>query len=75
MKEATGEVSMTVVTIILIVIVLGIATALFGKEDSVGRKWINDTFNKMTGTGNDAINDVNGTNGTGAVDGNGAIDG
>ena len=29
MKEATGEVSMAVVTIILIVIVLGIATALF----------------------------------------------
>lgn len=54
MKEATGEVSMTVVTIILIVIVLGIATALFGKEDSVGRKWINNTFNKMTETGDDA---------------------
>ena len=75
MKEATGEVSMTVVTIILIVIVLGIATALFGKEDSVGRTWINNTFNKMTKTGDGAIDDVEGTTDIGAVDGNGAIDG
>lgn len=75
MKEATGEVSMTVVTIILIVIVLGIATALFGKEDSIGRKWINDTFEKMTKTGDGAPNDVKGTDGTGAVDANSTIDG
>lgn len=74
MKEATGEVSMTVVTIILIVIVLGIATALFGPKDSLGRKWINDTFKKMTDKVDDPMNDA-GTNGTGAVDGNGAIDG
>ena len=52
MKEATGEVSMTVVTIILIVIVLAIATALFGGKDSPGRMWINNTFNGMTNIGN-----------------------
>ncbi len=75
MKEATGEVSMTVVTIILIVIVLGIATALFGKEDSVGRKWINDTFTKMTNRGDTEMDNANNPSGTGAVDGNGAIDG
>lgn len=58
MKEATGEVSMTVITIILIVIVLGIATALFGDKDSPGRKWIESIFNQMTEKGNDAMDDV-----------------
>lgn len=58
MKEATGEVSMTVITIILIVIVLGIATALFGSDDSPGRTWINNIFNNMTEKGNDAMDDV-----------------
>lgn len=61
MKEATGEVSMTVVTIILIVIVLGIATALFGGANSPGRKWINDTFTKMTNRGDAEMNNANGT--------------
>ena len=37
MKEATGEVSMTVVTIVVIALVLGIATWLFSGENSVGR--------------------------------------
>lgn len=58
MKEATGEVSMTVVTIILIVIVLGIATALFGGNDSPGRQWINNIFGEMTQKGSDAMGDV-----------------
>lgn len=55
MKEATGEVSMTVITIILIVIVLGIGTALFGGNNSLGRKWINSIFTNMTSTGNNAM--------------------
>lgn len=59
MKEATGEVSMTVVTIILIVIVLGIATALFGGNNSPGRTWINSIFNDMAGKSNGALNGVN----------------
>ena len=53
MKEATGEVSMTVITIVLIAIVLGIAMALFGNENSIGRKWINDTFTELTGNNPD----------------------
>lgn len=60
MKEATGEVSMTVITIILIVIVLGIGTALFGGNNSPGRQWINSIFNNMTKTGNDAMTNSSG---------------
>lgn len=58
MKEATGEVSMTVITIVLIVVVLGIAMFLFGSEDSVGRKWITDMFTNMTNEGNEAYENV-----------------
>lgn len=46
MKEATGEVSMTVVTIVVIALVLGIGTMLF-KEDGIGRTWIENIFNKQ----------------------------
>ncbi len=49
MKEATGEVSMTVITIVILAAVLGIGTWLFGKEDSIGRQWIKNTFEKNTG--------------------------
>ena len=62
MKEATGEVSMTVITIVLVAIVLGIATALFAAPSSPGRQWINNTFSKITGAGDTAadkaINDI-----------------
>lgn len=54
MKEATGEVSMTVITIVLVAIVLGIATALFAAPTSPGRQWINNTFDKITGAGDRA---------------------
>ena len=50
MKEATGEVSMTVITIVLIAIVLGIAMFLFGGNNSIGRQWIVHTFTNMTNT-------------------------
>ena len=50
MKEATGEVSMTVITIVLVAIVLGIGMALFGSKDSVGRKWIEGRFTEMINT-------------------------
>lgn len=50
MKEATGEVSMTVITIVLLVAVLGIGMWLFGSKNSPGRTWIENTFNKITGT-------------------------
>lgn len=49
MKEATGETSMTVITIVLVGLVLAIGTWLFKDEDSIGRKWIKDTFEANTG--------------------------
>lgn len=49
MKEATGEVSMTVITIVILALVLGIGTWLFAGEDSIGRQWIKNTFEKNTG--------------------------
>ena len=48
MKEATGEVSGTVITIVLIGLVLGIGMFLFGGEDSIGRQWIQNTFTNLT---------------------------
>lgn len=50
MKEATGEVSMTVITIVLLVAVLGIGMWLFGSKNSPGRDWIEQTFNKIGNT-------------------------
>lgn len=47
MKEATGEVSMTVVTIVILALLLAIGTWLFGGEDAVGRNWIGDKFNTI----------------------------
>lgn len=47
MKEATGEVSMTVITIILVGVVLVIGMFLFGEDDSIGRQWIQDMFNNQ----------------------------
>ena len=45
MKEATGEVSMTVMF-------------LFGSKDSVGRKWIENTFNNITNKGDNAMDNM-----------------
>ena len=58
MKEATGEVSMTVITIVLLVAVLGIGMFLFGSKDSVGRKWIEGVFNNIGAKGDDALNNM-----------------
>ena len=49
MKEATGEVSMTVITILILEAVLAKGTWLFAGENSIGRKWIKNTFEKNTG--------------------------
>jgi len=49
MKEATGETSMTVITIVLVGLVLAIGTWLFSGEDSLGREWIRNTFEENTG--------------------------
>lgn len=44
MKEATGEVSMTVITIVILALLVGIGTWLFS-SNGPARKWINDFFN------------------------------
>ena len=46
MKEATGELSMTVITIIAVVAIAGIVALA---KDPI-TNWINNTFNGMTGT-------------------------
>lgn len=46
MKEATGEVSMTVITIVLIGLILGVATVLV--SDGKIKQWISDAFEKNT---------------------------
>ena len=58
MKEATGEVSMTVITIVLLVAVLGIGMFLFGSKDSVGRIWIENTFKNITNKGDNAMDNM-----------------
>lgn len=44
MKEATGEVSMTVITIVILAFLIGIGTWLFGSETSPARQWLFDLF-------------------------------
>lgn len=46
MKEATGEVSGTVITIVLIAAVLGLATWLF---TGPAKNWLNNLFGNLTG--------------------------
>ena len=52
MKEATGEVSGTVITIVLIAAVLGVAGYFFAARgengESVMSNWIESLFNKQT---------------------------
>ena len=56
MKEATGEVSGTVITIVIIALVAGVAGALFydrdgkeGPQKSIVQGWIENMFeNKIT---------------------------
>ena len=68
MKEATGDVSMTVITIVLVALVLALGTWLFAGENSIGRKWINDMFNRQ-------INSTENVTGSGQNANSGAIDG
>ena len=49
---------MTVITIVLLVAVLGIGMFLFGSKDSVGRKWIENTFNNITNKGDNAMDNM-----------------
>ena len=47
MKEATGEVSGTVITIIIVALLLGIGTWLFSGNNAPAKKWIENVFNKQ----------------------------
>lgn len=58
MKEATGEVSMTVVTIVLVAVILGIAMMLFGNENSKGRTWISNMFDSIQNHGTGAMDNI-----------------
>lgn len=49
MKEATGEVSMTVITIVILALLIAIGTWLFAGDNAPAKKWIEDTFEKNTG--------------------------
>lgn len=43
MKEATGEVSMTVVTVVILAVLVGLATWLFS-DNGPAREWFNSFF-------------------------------
>jgi len=49
MKEATGEVSGTVITIIIVALLAGIGTWLFAGENAPARQWIQNVFEEQTG--------------------------
>ena len=49
MKDATGEVSMTVVTIVIIAFIAGVAALLFSGDNPPAKKWIEDIFNTQIG--------------------------
>jgi len=59
MKEATGEVSMTVITIVLLALLVGIGTWLFS-ANGPAREWINNFFHSEVATPN--AGDTNGPN-------------
>lgn len=49
MKEATGEVSMTVITIVILALLVAIGTWLFAGDDAPAKKWIKATVEEKTG--------------------------
>lgn len=59
MKEATGEVSMTVITIVILALLVGIGKWLFS-ANGPARDWINDFFNSDVAKPN--AGDTNGPN-------------
>lgn len=47
MKEATGEVSNTVITVVILALLVGLAAWLFS-SNGPARAWIQNTFEKQT---------------------------
>ena len=48
MKEATGEVSMTVITIVILSLLVGIGSWLF-RDGGPAREWISELFENQVG--------------------------
>ena len=52
MKEATGELSLTVVVIIAIIAVIAIVRLFFIGDDAIAKKWIEGQWGSMTENAN-----------------------
>ena len=49
MEHASAELSGTVIVIVLLAMIIGIGTWLFKENNSIGRQWITNVFNKQIG--------------------------
>ena len=49
MKEATGEVSMTVITIVILALLVGLGTWLFAGDNAPAKSWLNGLFESQVG--------------------------
>jgi len=49
MKEATGEVSMTVITIVILALLVGLGTWLFAGDDAPAKEWLTGLFEQQVG--------------------------
>lgn len=49
MKEATGEVSNTVITVVILALLVGLGAYIF-RQDGPAQKWIDNIFSKTSNT-------------------------
>ncbi len=62
MKEATGELSMTVIVIIAAVAIMVVVGILFTGKNSIGRTWIAEKWGELTGSTEGKERIINGQN-------------
>ena len=55
MKAAMGELNLTVVTIIILALLLGLAMVFFSGENSLARNYIQGQWDKMTNRADNAL--------------------
>ena len=55
MKEATGEVSMTVITIVILALLVGLGTWLFAGDNAPAKNWLENLFEQQVGEYNNGI--------------------
>lgn len=60
MKEATGELSMTVVVIIAVIAIVAIVSWLFVGDKAPARTWIENQWNNLTSEADSARGSNNG---------------